>query len=172
MIGRISLTAAMMFCLFELAGSEQPAGKWPNESTREVVYFGPAGPVRIRLHLAINGRSADAAWTDAINGLFAFRDKDNDGFLNASEVLPLLAQPVVLARYCRKGFITSNHSASRFLKRTKKSTAPRLSRPSVPRGLAALACGLFPVVPNLVSFPRHFSDFSIKTVMAAFLRKN
>lgn len=90
MIGRISLTAAMMFCLFELAGSEQPAGKTPNESTREVVYFGPAGPVRIRLHLAINGRSADAAWTDAINGLFAFRDKDNDGFLNASERAPLV----------------------------------------------------------------------------------
>jgi Ca2+-binding EF-hand superfamily protein len=49
------------------------------------VYFGPAGPVRIRLHVSVDGRAADAVWNDAISTLFAFRDRDGDGLLDATE---------------------------------------------------------------------------------------
>jgi Ca2+-binding EF-hand superfamily protein len=48
--------------------------------------------VRIRFHFAIDGRAADAAWNDGVNGLFAFRDRDGDGLLDASERTPF-AQP-------------------------------------------------------------------------------
>ncbi|HSQ56321.1 MAG TPA: hypothetical protein VLM40_11330, partial [Gemmata sp.] len=85
MIARLSVAAAL-FCagILAPAASDQPAAK-PKASVREVIYFGPVGPIRIRLRVSIDGKTADAAWEAAIEGLFAHRDRDGDGMLDASE---------------------------------------------------------------------------------------
>ena len=57
----------------------------PSASVREAIYFGPAGPVRIRIHVSIDGRPADAVWSAAIDALFAFRDRNGDGSLDQAE---------------------------------------------------------------------------------------
>ncbi len=54
-------------------------------SVRDVVYFGPSGPVRLRFHIAIGGRPADAVWAEAIDALFAFCDRNGDGVLDERE---------------------------------------------------------------------------------------
>ncbi len=80
-----------VFCLLppvSFSKADPPAPKAPAASVREAVYFGTAGPVRIRLNISLDGRAVDAVWGDAINSVFAFRDKDGDGFLDASEWTP------------------------------------------------------------------------------------
>jgi Ca2+-binding EF-hand superfamily protein len=54
-------------------------------SVREAVYFSPAGPVRVRLHVMIGERTADAAWEKAVGALFAFLDRNGDRVLDATE---------------------------------------------------------------------------------------
>jgi Ca2+-binding EF-hand superfamily protein len=105
MRARLSAAAALGFGLFATvwtAGAADPhpsrlaegtAPAAPPASVREVVYFGPAGPVRIRLHVSIDGRPADAVWTDAINSLFAYRDRDADGALDVAERTPFVDPP-------------------------------------------------------------------------------
>ena len=92
MIGHVSIIAALGFGLLATAeGTEPPVPKAPSASVREAIYFGPTGPVRIRLHVSIDGRPVDAAWQDAIDGLFAFHDRDGDGLLDPSERSPFVA---------------------------------------------------------------------------------
>lgn len=74
--------------LAAVASAQPPAAKGPAASVREAVYFGPAGPVRIRLHISIDGRPVDVVWAEAVNGLFAHRDRDNNGQLDAAERTP------------------------------------------------------------------------------------
>jgi Ca2+-binding EF-hand superfamily protein len=69
-----------------LVAAAAPAGPPEVPGTlREAVFFGPAGPVRIRLHVTIGGRPAEAAWRHAVGTLFAFLDRDGNGVLDAKE---------------------------------------------------------------------------------------
>ncbi len=99
MIGRFTIVVlAMTIALLSSVGGADPSvTKVQAASIREVVYFGPAGPVRIRLQISIDGRPVDGVWLDAINALFAFRDRDNDGFLDVAERAPF-ALPTRAAR--------------------------------------------------------------------------
>jgi Ca2+-binding EF-hand superfamily protein len=54
-------------------------------SVREAVYFGAAGPLRIRLHVTIKGRPTEAVWDESVAALFAFLDRNKDGVLDAKE---------------------------------------------------------------------------------------
>ena len=92
MIARFSASVALGLGLLAVffAAAEPPVSA--TASVRDVVYFGPAGPVRIRFHLSIDGRPADTAWADAIDAMFAFRDGNADGFLDAAERAPFAAQ--------------------------------------------------------------------------------
>ena len=86
MISRSSAVVALGLGLLAAVGAaDPPAPTAPPASVREVVYFGPAGPVRIRLTLTVDGRSAEVVWADAVNGLFAFRDLNGDGALDEKE---------------------------------------------------------------------------------------
>ncbi len=91
MIARLSAGVALGLALLAAVGAaDPPVPAAPPASVREVVYFGPAGPVRIRLNLSIDGRSAHAAWKDAIDALFAHRDQNADGFLDSVERGPFV----------------------------------------------------------------------------------
>ena len=85
MIARVSVAMTLGLACSRPLGRRQAVPKAPTASVREAVYFGPAGTVRIRLHFSITNRPVESVWTDAISGLFAFRDRDGDGFLDASE---------------------------------------------------------------------------------------
>jgi Ca2+-binding EF-hand superfamily protein len=88
----------MTIALLSSAGGADPSvTRVQTASIREVVYFGTSGPVRVRLQISIDGRPVDGVWLDAVNGLFAFRDRDNDGFLDVSERAPF-ALPTRAAR--------------------------------------------------------------------------
>jgi Ca2+-binding EF-hand superfamily protein len=81
MTARVTVAAALGAGLLFAAGAADP----PAAAVRDAVYFGPAGPVRIRLHVSIDGRSADAAWAAAVDALFAQCDRNGDGVLDAAE---------------------------------------------------------------------------------------
>jgi Ca2+-binding EF-hand superfamily protein len=59
-----------------------------NASIRDLVYWGAGGPIRIRLHLQVNGRPVDEVWSEAVNTLFAFCDHNGDGVLEGAELAP------------------------------------------------------------------------------------
>ena len=64
---------------------DEPEG---DASIRDLVYWGAGGPIRIRLHLQVNGRPVDAVWSEAVNTLFAFCDRNGDGVLEGAELAP------------------------------------------------------------------------------------
>ena len=99
MSARQSAAAVLVFALFAaVRAADPPAPAAPGASVREAVYFGPSGPVRIRLRVSIDGRPADAVWGNAIDALFALRDANGDGSLDATERGPLVAPTRGVAR--------------------------------------------------------------------------
>jgi Ca2+-binding EF-hand superfamily protein len=96
---RTSAAAVLGFALFAAIRAADPpaapAPVAPSASVRDAVYFGPAGPVRIRLHVSIDGRPADTVWNEALDALFALRDANGDGALDAAERAPLVTAPRV-----------------------------------------------------------------------------
>jgi Ca2+-binding EF-hand superfamily protein len=83
MTARFPVAAALGLALLGVVELQaQPA---PAASVRDVVYFGPAGPVRIRLHVSIDGRPADVVWAEAVDALFVFCDRNADGGLDPAE---------------------------------------------------------------------------------------
>jgi Ca2+-binding EF-hand superfamily protein len=84
MTSRLPVAAALALGLLAVVGAADPPAA-PAASVREVVYFGPAGPVRIRLHVSLDGRPADAVWNEAVESLFVFCDRNGDGVLDPAE---------------------------------------------------------------------------------------
>ena len=84
---RTALLFLVVSCLLSPASWSQadPAPAAPAASVRDVIYFGPAGPVRIRLRVSLDGRPADAVWNKAVESLFAYRDRNGDGVLDTQE---------------------------------------------------------------------------------------
>jgi Ca2+-binding EF-hand superfamily protein len=65
-----------------VSSADNPA---PAGSVREAIYFGPAGPVRLRFHVTLDGRPVDAVWAEAVDELFKLCDRNGDGMLDAAE---------------------------------------------------------------------------------------
>jgi Ca2+-binding EF-hand superfamily protein len=84
MTARLPVAAALGLGLLAVSVAADPPAA-PAASVREVVYFGPAGPVRIRLHVSLDGRPADAVWNEAVEALFTFCDRNGDGVLDQAE---------------------------------------------------------------------------------------
>jgi Ca2+-binding EF-hand superfamily protein len=57
----------------------------PAATVQDVVYFARGGPVRLRLHISVDGKPVEAAWQAAVDKLFAFCDRDGNGTLDAKE---------------------------------------------------------------------------------------
>ncbi len=72
--------------LWAMAQPQEPAK--PSESIRDLVYWGAGGPIRVRLHLQVDGKAADAVWTKAVDALFQFCDHNKDGVLEGAELAP------------------------------------------------------------------------------------
>lgn len=83
------LTGAFASCLACVVALARPAdAPGSSESIRDLVYWGAGGPIRIRLHLQINERSVDATWSEAVEALFKFCDRNGDGILDPTELAP------------------------------------------------------------------------------------
>ena len=52
----------------------------------ELVVFGPAGPIRVAVHVQYEGRSLAARWSDSLKTVFAAFDRDGSGSLSGAEV--------------------------------------------------------------------------------------
>ena len=84
MTSRISV-AVVLGLLAAVVAADQPVAPTPAGSQLAAVYFGPGGPVRLTLHVTIDGRSAETVWAEAVDALFNFCDTNGDGLLDAAE---------------------------------------------------------------------------------------
>ncbi|MDB5314078.1 MAG: hypothetical protein JWO38_8280 [Gemmataceae bacterium] len=83
---RLAVAAGAGLALLVGAIAADPPPAPPDQSgARELVYLGPGGPVRVRVRVTLDGRSADAVWAEAVDALFGLRDRDGDGNLDATE---------------------------------------------------------------------------------------
>jgi Ca2+-binding EF-hand superfamily protein len=62
-----------------------PAGPVPGD-TQDLVYFGAARPLLLRLHVQIDGKSYRSAWEDAVAYVFKALDLNGDGVLRKEEI--------------------------------------------------------------------------------------
>lgn len=65
------------------------------DDAENLVYFGDAGPVLIRLHMRVDGRPHREAWDEMIDKLFAYADRNKDGVLSEAEAKALPAASVL-----------------------------------------------------------------------------
>jgi Ca2+-binding EF-hand superfamily protein len=77
--------APALVAVLAAAGSAVDPARPPAPTVQDVVFFSPDGPVRVRLTLTRHGRPLEDGWTRALDGLFAFADKNGDGTLDATE---------------------------------------------------------------------------------------
>src|SRR5947209_1539631 len=52
---------------------------------QDLFFLGDRGPVKIRLHLRVDGRPYSAAWNDYMQALFTYADRDGNGSLDEKE---------------------------------------------------------------------------------------
>ena len=79
-----------------LAASHRPAlrfGQANRESKaergiRDLIYWGGRTGSHSLLQLQVNDRPVDAVWSEAVNALFAFCDRNGDGVLEGEELAP------------------------------------------------------------------------------------
>jgi Ca2+-binding EF-hand superfamily protein len=64
----------------------QPGSAVPALDGQDVVFFHPARPVLLRLHIRLDGQPFQARWDDALRALFQFLDADGNGTLSKGEL--------------------------------------------------------------------------------------
>jgi Ca2+-binding EF-hand superfamily protein len=79
-LGLVALLAGAL-----LAADAPAPAAGSSDTTQELLFFTADGPVRVRLTLTVDGKPAEDAWRAALDGLFAFCDKNGDGALESSE---------------------------------------------------------------------------------------
>jgi Ca2+-binding EF-hand superfamily protein len=57
----------------------------PTSDVQDVLFLGADRPIRIRLHIRLNGQAFRQAWNDYLRSLFDYLDVDRDGVLNQQE---------------------------------------------------------------------------------------
>ncbi len=78
--------AAVLFLAAPVPGAETPPDPSQADDVQDVLYFAENRPLLLRLHLTVDGRPCAAPWADFMGRLFAFLDRDGDGFLDKDEV--------------------------------------------------------------------------------------
>jgi Ca2+-binding EF-hand superfamily protein len=63
----------------------KPQAAAVDKDVQDIVFFSPARPVLIRLHLRIDGQPYTKAWDDYMDQLFAYLDLNGDGVLSKEE---------------------------------------------------------------------------------------
>lgn len=53
---------------------------------QDVIYFGKARPVLIRLHLLVDGKPFSRAWDDHVKHRFEYADRNKDGYIDKDEI--------------------------------------------------------------------------------------
>jgi len=74
-----------------LAASDKPKDDFvgpvfvPVSDVQDVLFLGADRPIRVRLHVRLNGQPFRQAWSDYLRQLFDYLDIDGDGVLNKEE---------------------------------------------------------------------------------------
>ncbi len=66
-------------------GAKPQAAATVDKDVQDIVFFSPARPVLIRLHLRIDGQPYTKAWDDYMDQLFTYLDLNGDGVLSKEE---------------------------------------------------------------------------------------
>lgn len=66
-----------------IAAADEPAANPP--ATQNIVFFGEARPLFLRLHIEVDGKDFEALWMDAIRKMHGSLDQDKDGRLSSAE---------------------------------------------------------------------------------------
>lgn len=77
------LSFALVCATTSFVWAEQPKPIPGDDQT--FTFMSKSGPVRIRLHLQVEGHSFQASWNEIVATLFRFLDYDGNGVLNAQE---------------------------------------------------------------------------------------
>lgn len=82
---------AMLVCVFALVlmanAAAPPSAPEREPDQLDYLFFASDKPVLIRLHVRVGDRAYDALWYDWMTKLFAWFDKDNNGTLDAKEIV-------------------------------------------------------------------------------------
>jgi Ca2+-binding EF-hand superfamily protein len=81
---------ALLFAAAAGLGAETPADPSQADDVQDVLYFADSRPMLFRLHLAVDGLPCTTLWTRFLGRLFAFLDRDGDGFLDKDEAARVL----------------------------------------------------------------------------------
>ncbi len=81
---------ALLLLAVAVPAAEMPADPSQADDVQDVLYFAETRPVLFRLHLTVDGRPCTARWVEFMDRMFAFLDRDGDGFLDKEEVVRVL----------------------------------------------------------------------------------
>src|SRR5262245_58685551 len=79
-------TAALLAALVLASQGRGAAPPTTEDDSQRIVFLGEEGPLLIRVHLRVDGRSHRAVWREAVDRLFAYLDADGDGKLSGREL--------------------------------------------------------------------------------------
>src|SRR5207237_83359 len=91
MIGRALIG---LLALFAVSVAWAQTASDPN--AMQLALFGPERPVRVRLHVSIDGRPVVQAWRAHIENWFRFLDRDGDNLLSKDELRLAPPAPAML----------------------------------------------------------------------------
>src|SRR5262249_2171936 len=70
-----------------LFAAAPPPAERPADDVQDVLFLSEGRPVRIRLHVRVDGKPYAARWDDFTARLFNYLDRDNDGVLDKKEAV-------------------------------------------------------------------------------------
>src|SRR5438067_12570401 len=94
--------ATVLSCGAAVAG-DPPPPPTPVLDGHEFIFLGESRPVRILLHVRIDGKPLRQAWDEFLDGLFRYLDRDGNGVLSDEE-LQRAPRPQLLAQLLRGNF--------------------------------------------------------------------
>lgn len=93
----------------------------PTDDVQDLVFLDAARPVRIRLHITIDGKPYQTVWKSYIHKLFQYLDRDKDGILTKEEGENAVSAAVILQHVQRAFFFAQAAGTVRF---AEMDTAP------------------------------------------------
>src|SRR5207247_10069431 len=91
----------------------QPGAAPAPAATQDLIFFTPDGPIRVRLTVAVGGKSAIVPWRTALDKLFAFCDRDGDGTLSAAERTAFRKNSVAYGDFILADGVIGSYSSGR-----------------------------------------------------------
>ena len=99
---RLLLPLTLLLTLASSASAAAPPVSMRSADQLDFLFLGSDRPVLLRLHVRVGDKAYDAPWAEFMDKLFAWFDKDGDGFLSPAEAARVLSAQH-LGFLCRGG---------------------------------------------------------------------